>query len=141
MNRLLGMSHGDMLQQLSLFASHTDKGAASSTVPPKLIVEKINPPQLQQQQDLDGMKKELEGETMSYFKQPVSAKWKKYPELKLIGKYVGHQVCFFTMAPDKTSQAIGLTKKLRLVGFDAELKQAGEKPSIVVDLTTSKCAL
>jgi len=80
----------------------------------------------------------LNNKTLSYFTNRTNAQWKKYPEARLNGKYKGHQVCYFTMAADETSQATAFSELLQKAGFDVELKKAKDKPSIVVDLTTSK---
>jgi hypothetical protein len=66
--------------------------------------------------------------------------WKLYPENRLAGHYIGHQVRFFTMPVDKSKKAEQLTQYLREAGFDVSLKKANDKPSIVVDLTTSVSA-
>lgn len=43
------------------------------------------------------------------------------------------------MSDDKmTEQAEALAKHLKQTGFDTEIKKAKTKPSIVIDLTTSK---
>lgn len=75
--------------------------------------------------------------TASFFKTSIDAQWKKYPENRLVGKYVGHQVRFFTMPTDSAEAAKQFTHTLKQVGFDAELKAASGKPSIVIDLTAS----
>lgn len=79
----------------------------------------------------------LHNQTVSFFKNST-AQWKKYPESGLVGKYIGHQVRFFTMGADEAQRAKALMETLQQVGFDAELKKSKDKPSIVVDLTTSK---
>lgn len=81
---------------------------------------------------------ELLESTESFFKAPVDAEWKKYPDNGLKGKYVGHQVRFFTMPLDRAEEAKKFTQQLKNAGFDAELKTANKKPSVVVDLTASK---
>jgi hypothetical protein len=64
--------------------------------------------------------------------------WKLYPTDKLVGKYVGHQVRFFTMQQeDIQTKANEFVSYLNKGGFNAELKSANNKPSILVDLTTS----
>ncbi|GAB4393935.1 MAG: hypothetical protein Tsb005_14290 [Gammaproteobacteria bacterium] len=81
---------------------------------------------------------QLKTATLSFFKKtPTTTQWKHYPNSKLVGKYIGHQVRFFTMNAHQTSQAQAFAKNLQKIGFDAEIKKANEKPSIVVDLTTS----
>ena len=80
----------------------------------------------------------LQNKTSTFFKMPIEAKWKKYPESSLTGQYVGHQVLFFTMTTNQAAQAEAFTVHLQQEGFNAALKKAKDKPSIVVDLTNSK---
>lgn len=75
--------------------------------------------------------------TASFFKTSIDAQWKKYPENRLVGKYIGHQVRFFTMPANTDEAARRFTQNLKQVGFDVELKAASGKPSIVIDLTAS----
>lgn len=79
----------------------------------------------------------LDFQSMSFFEN-LNVQWRKYPENRLTGKYVGHQVCFFTMPASSAETAKNFTQHLKQTGFDAELKSANGKPSIVVDLTASK---
>ena len=90
---------------------------------------------------LEKIEAELQNNTASFFKNLGSSQWKKYPESGLVGKYIGHQVRFFTMASNETEQAKIFTERLKKAGFDAELKKAKDKPSVVVDLTTSALTL
>jgi hypothetical protein len=78
--------------------------------------------------------------TSIFFQEPMHSAWKLYPENRLAGNYIGHQVRFFTMPVDKSKKAEQLTQYLREAGFDVSLKKANDKPSIVVDLTTSVSA-
>jgi hypothetical protein len=64
--------------------------------------------------------------------------WKIYPEAKLTGKYLGHQVRFFTFNSSNKDHASKLFEDLKSDGFGTELKQAPNgNPSIIVDLTNS----
>lgn len=90
---------------------------------------------------LEEKEKVLRTKTDTFFKNSLNSQWKKYPESKLTGKYKGHQVQFFTMAVEYTKQATGFAGRLKEAGFDAELKKAKDKPSIIVDLTTSRPTL
>lgn len=89
--------------------------------------------------DLTNKNKEdhLNNATLTFFKERAPAQWKIYPSDKLTGNYVGHQVRFFTFPKDQAIQAKIFSERLQQNGFSAALKSAGEKPSIVVDLTTS----
>ena len=70
------------------------------------------------------------------------SQWKKYPDSKLVGKYIGHQVHFFTMPAAELEQSEKFVGILQRKGFSAELKKAKDnKPSVVVDLTDSKIYL
>jgi hypothetical protein len=75
--------------------------------------------------------------TKAIFNEPLPSTWKMYPSDKLSGKYIGHQVRFFTLSAGENVRAKSLCDELKKVGFDAELKSAKDKPSLVVDLTTS----
>lgn len=87
---------------------------------------------------LENKQEVLQKHTDKLFKHSIDAQWKKYPQQSLVGKYVGHQVQFFTMPLNRAEEAKKFTQQLKNVGFDAELKTANKKPSVVVDLTASK---
>lgn len=78
--------------------------------------------------------------TKSFFNNKTPANWKVYPHERLTGKYVGHQVRFFNMPTEYAAQATPFFNTLKQNGFETELKKANDKPSIVVDLTTSMLA-
>jgi hypothetical protein len=94
-----------------------------------------------QKDNFELLEQKLQDKTLSFFKKPVNAQWKPYPEQRLAGKYIGHQVRFFTMAANETVQAKAFAEQLQRSGFDAELKRTKDKPSVIVDLTTSKLTL
>lgn len=80
--------------------------------------------------------------TTSFFTNSSTAKWKTFPEPLLVDKYKGHHVRFFTMDSTEAAKAREFTERLQKAGFDAELKKAkNDKPSVVVDLTTSMLVL
>lgn len=79
----------------------------------------------------------LESTEAFFTKQPMS-QWKQYPDDKLIGKYIGHQVHYFTMQETELEQTKKFVDALKKRGFFAELKNAKAKPSVLVDLTDSK---
>ena len=79
----------------------------------------------------------LQKETNAFFNSNPNAHWKKYPDNRLTTKYAGHHLQFFTMKADSHDSARMFAESLREAGFDVQLKSAKEKPSIVVDLTTS----
>jgi hypothetical protein len=88
-------------------------------------------------QKTEEIEKKLQNKTLYFFGSQTNTQWKKYPETGLVGKYIGHQVRFFTMAATETAQAKAFAEQLQKTGFDVELKKAKDKPSVVVDLTTS----
>ena len=63
--------------------------------------------------------------------------WKKYPDKKLTGKYIGCRVQFFTMPTNEKTTAVTLEQSLKEKGYDVKLASANTKPSLVVNLTTS----
>lgn len=75
--------------------------------------------------------------TDKFFTGTNNIQWKFYPPEKLQGKYLGHQLTFFTMAPDQKMLAEKFCNSLKENGFDSKMKSANDKPSIVVDLTSS----
>ncbi|MBA3537975.1 MAG: hypothetical protein H0T84_15450 [Tatlockia sp.] len=76
--------------------------------------------------------------TSSFFKKQLPAQWKIYPEENLVGKYMGHQLRFFTMSQDtQTEKADDFVIHLKENGFAAERRDARSKPSVIVDLTAS----
>jgi hypothetical protein len=76
--------------------------------------------------------------TSSFFKEQLPAQWKIYPKENLVGKYMGHQLRFFTMSQDTpTQKADDFVSHLKENGFAAERRNANSKPSVLVDLTTS----
>lgn len=67
-----------------------------------------------------------------------NSEWRIYPKEKLTGKYIGHQVHFFTFKASNKEHVNTFLKDLKADGFDTELKQAPSgNPSIIVDLTNS----
>ncbi|MBA2367731.1 MAG: hypothetical protein H0V82_01750 [Candidatus Protochlamydia sp.] len=77
--------------------------------------------------------------TSSFFKQvQITTQWKEYPESKLSKtEYAGHEVLYFTLQSDLSSKAKDFYEYLKNNGANASLKQANNKPSIIVDLTKS----
>lgn len=89
------------------------------------------------EQNIKEKDERLSSLTSSFFKKPVAALWKEYPQTKLANtKYAGHQMRFFTMKDDM-SQAGAFVDHLIGKGVKVELKEANGKPSIVADLTES----
>lgn len=74
--------------------------------------------------------------TASFFNNKAPANWKAYPSERLVGKYIGHKLLFFTMPAEQVTQATSFFNTLKQNGFEAELKKANDKPSITVDLTS-----
>lgn len=76
--------------------------------------------------------------TARFFQGSTAQNWKDYPKNQLTGKYIGHYLQFFTLPTDQYDAAVELTHQLTAAGFDAQLKKAAQnKPSIIVDITTS----
>lgn len=90
---------------------------------------------------MDSKAEKLNTITSSFFNNKAPTNWKIYPSERLTGKYIGHQVKFFTFPVEQSTQAEPFFNRLKQNGFDAELKKANNRPSLVVDLTTSKLAL
>jgi hypothetical protein len=67
-----------------------------------------------------------------------ATEWKIYPQEKLTGKFVGHQVRFFTFKGSQKEGAVKWVEELKKDGFDTRLSQASNgNSSIIVDLTDS----
>ncbi len=90
---------------------------------------------------LQVIEEKLKACTLSFFDTDTNLKWKKYPENKLIGKYIGRQVRFFTMATNESKRAQTLLKNLKEVGFAVEIETTSDEPSLIVDLNASKLTL
>lgn len=76
--------------------------------------------------------------TNAFFKpENQTQEWRKYPDNKLPDRYSGHEVNFFTLSASQHQKAVDLTNHLKQNGFSAELKWTKDKPSIVVDISTS----
>ncbi len=80
---------------------------------------------------------QLRNETSSFFSGAHQFSWKAYPAKLLTGKYIGHRVMYLTMPLGTDEQADQFCNTIKLKGFDAERRKAGNKPSIVVDLTNA----
>lgn len=91
-----------------------------------------------EEQNIEKIETKLLNSTLSFFKKSTDTQWKKFPEQRLTDRYKGHQVRFFTMTGNESSQADTFLCHLKDIGFDVEMKKSHEKPSLVVDLTTSK---
>jgi hypothetical protein len=77
--------------------------------------------------------------TTSFFKAPLQAKWIAYPKASLSNtKHDGHVVYYLTLKDSEAAYAPAFFQHLKTDGFSAEMKQAKENPSIVVDLSISK---
>ncbi len=126
----------------------------------KVPIQKINPlqkhiaaecltmPQIKRSNEtiyinnVDYLDVKLESNTSLFFqdlgdKHITKSQWKKFPVDRLVGKYVGHKLRFFTMAVADADQARAFAKYLQERGFDTGLKKAKDKPSVVVDFDDS----
>lgn len=90
---------------------------------------------------IDDKAEKLNTITSTFFHNKAPTDWKIYPFERLTGKYKGHHVKFFTFPVEQSTQAEPFFNRLKQNGFDTELKKANNKPSLVVDLTTSKLTL
>ncbi len=75
--------------------------------------------------------------TCTFFRSERSNSWKVFPQNRLTGEYVGHQLRFFNMKADESEKAQELTAHLQTSGFAAKTSKTQSGPSIIVDLTTS----
>ncbi len=84
----------------------------------------------------------IQSHTHTFFTQnpcgSMHVRWKTYPENRLSGQYIAHQIRFFTMEAKDADNARAFTRYLKENGFSAELKRAKEKPSVIVDITATK---
>ena len=87
------------------------------------------------EEEIEQKDRKLLAITRDFFNEQLT--WKQFPKDNLVGKYIGHQVRFFTMQEKIKTKASEFVAHLNKGGFNAELKSANNKPSIVVDLTTS----